>query len=156
MFVVAASTLLGELDRLSPGVAAGASAAVAGATVDSDFIRLEPKSFGGCSDLSIDYAVMEHTDRAAMVPASFGWSDVGSWSSLWDVASRDAAGNAAIGNTFLSDVRNAYVRSEDGQLIAVIGMDDVIVVGTREAVLVIPKSRAQEVKDVVQAIGKDR
>ncbi|MGP1394947.1 MAG: mannose-1-phosphate guanylyltransferase/mannose-6-phosphate isomerase [Inquilinaceae bacterium] len=156
MFVVTASTLLRELDRLSPAVSAGAAAAVAGATVDADFMRLEADSFGGCPDLSIDYAVMEHTDRAAMVPASFGWSDVGSWSSLWDVAARDTAGNAAVGNTFLKDVRNAYVRSEDGQLIAVIGVDDIIVVGTREAVLVIPKSRAQEVKDVVQAIGKDR
>jgi mannose-1-phosphate guanylyltransferase/mannose-6-phosphate isomerase len=125
--------------------------AVAARTTDLDFIRLDRAAFAACPSISLDYAVAEKTSRAAVVPASLGWSDVGSWAALWELAAKDASGNVAIGNVLVEDCRNAYVRS-DGPLVAVLGLEDAVVVATEDAVLAMPRSRAQDVKRVVDRL----
>jgi mannose-1-phosphate guanylyltransferase/mannose-1-phosphate guanylyltransferase/mannose-6-phosphate isomerase len=129
----------------------GCRKAVAGAERDLDFLRLADAPFRAVPARSIDYAVMEHTDRAAVVPADIGWSDVGSWSSLWDVSEKDAAGNALTGDVMTFDVKNSYIRSE-GRLVTALGVSDMIVVATDDSVLVMPKDRAQDVKTIVDAL----
>lgn len=157
MFLFPAGGFLIELERLDPAMVAGCRAAVAGAERDLDFIRLTEAPFAAIASRSIDYAVMEHTDRAAVVPADMGWNDVGSWSSLWDVSTKDSAGNSLTGDVLAIDVGNSYIRSE-GRLVAALGIEDMIVVATDDAVLVIPKDRAQDVKTVVDSLkqaGRD-
>ena len=95
---------------------------------------------------------MEHTERAAVVPVSFGWNDVGSWSALWDVGSKDTAGNVLEGDVLALDVRGSYIRSE-GRLVAAVGVEDVVIVANEDAVLVLPKGRAEDVKRVVDALN---
>ncbi len=151
MFVATAATLLAELERLAPELLAAVRQAVAGATRDLDFIRLEPRVFEAAPSISIDYAVMEKTERAAVVPASLGWSDIGSWAALWEARAKDAAGNVAEGPVELLDASGCYVRSE-GILTGVVGLKDVVVVVTDDAVLAIPRGRAQEVKALVERL----
>ena len=146
-----ASTLLSELDRYAPEVLAATRRAVEGRSNDLDFIRLHPESFAAAPDISIDYAVAERTDRAAVVPADLGWSDVGSWDALWEISPKDAAGNVAVGDVFLEHARDCYVRS-DGIVTAVTGLDDAVVVVTGDAVLVTHRDRAQDVKRVVDRL----
>ncbi len=153
MFVASAATLVSELERLAPDVLNAVRTAVAESTRDLDFVRLETASFSSAPDISIDYAIMEKTDRAAVVPASIGWSDVGSWSALWEVAKHDANGNATHGPVELLDARNNYVRSE-GILTAVVGLEDVVVVVTDDAVLAMHKDRAQDVKTLLSQLKK--
>jgi len=151
MFLFTAATLIAELERHAPSVLAAVRKAVAARTTDLDFIRLDRAAFTACPSISLDYAVAERTTKAAVVPASLGWSDVGSWAALWELAAKDASGNAAIGNVLVEDSRNAYVRS-DGPLVAVLGLDDAVVVATEDAVLAMPRSRAQDVKRVVDRL----
>lgn len=156
MFVFRADRYLEELQANAPDIFDACKAAMAGATVDLDFIRPESEAFLGCRSDSIDYAVMEKSQRAAVAPCDLGWSDIGSWSQLWEVAEKDANGNAMVGDAITVDVRNSYLRSED-KLVAVVGMDDVIVVSTPDVVLVAPRDRAQDVKklvDEVKAAGR--
>lgn len=148
MFVASARTLLEELQALAPEVLAAARAAVAASTRDLDFVRLDPAAFRAAPDISIDYAVMEKTRRAVVVPAAIGWSDVGSWAALWDVSEKDAAGNATTGPVELLDARNCYVRTE-GVLTAVVGLEDAVIVVTDDAVLAMHRDRAQEVKTLL-------
>ena len=154
IFLCAAAALLDELERLAPEVVAACRTAVDKGRGDLDFYRLDGAAFAACPAVSLDHAVMERTRKAAVVPADFGWSDVGAWPALWAIADRDAAGNAAIGDVLLRDVRNTYARS-DGPLTAVIGVDDVMVVATEDAVLVCAKDHAQQVKDVVEHLKAD-
>jgi mannose-1-phosphate guanylyltransferase/mannose-1-phosphate guanylyltransferase/mannose-6-phosphate isomerase len=151
MFLFKAGRLIAEMERHAPEVAAAARAAVSGAGSDLDFVRLDARTFAKAPSISIDYAVMEKTDRAAVVPAEMGWTDVGSWGALWDIMPRDGDGNTLIGDVIATDTRNSYVRG-DGRLVAVVGIDDVIVVDTADAVLVVPRARAQEVKEVVDRL----
>jgi mannose-1-phosphate guanylyltransferase/mannose-1-phosphate guanylyltransferase/mannose-6-phosphate isomerase len=157
MFVATARTLLAELAAHAPEVLSAVEAAMAGVSADLGFHRLPKEEFTRVPSISIDYAVMERTARAAVVPASIGWSDLGSWASLWDAsAARDAAGNVAVGPVELVDSRGCFVRSE-GILTGVVGLEDVVVVTTDDAVLVVPRSRAQDVKrlvDVMRAAGR--
>jgi mannose-1-phosphate guanylyltransferase/mannose-1-phosphate guanylyltransferase/mannose-6-phosphate isomerase len=153
MFVATAATLLAELERLTPTLLAAVRAAVSEATRDLDFIRLAPEAFERAPDISIDYAVMEKTAHAAVVPASIGWSDVGSWSALWEVSDQDAQGNATAGPVELLDARNCYVRSE-GILTAVVGLEDVVTVVTDDAVLVMHRDRSQDVKTLLSQLKK--
>lgn len=153
MFVATAATLLAELERLAPALLAAVRAAVTEATRDLDFVRLAPEAFERAPDISIDYAVMEKTAHAAVVPASIGWSDVGSWSALWEVSDRDAHGNATAGPVELLDARNCYVRSE-GILTAVVGLEDIVTVVTDDAVLVMHRDRAQDVKTLLSQLKK--
>jgi mannose-1-phosphate guanylyltransferase/mannose-1-phosphate guanylyltransferase/mannose-6-phosphate isomerase len=150
MFVARAATLLAELERLQPELIAAVRAAVDAATRDLDFVRLGP-AFAESPSISIDYAVMEKTAHAAVVPADLGWSDVGSWDALWQVSPKDAQGNASHGPVELLDAQNCYVRSE-GILTTVIGLKDVIVISTEDAVLALPRDRAQDVKKLVDQL----
>jgi mannose-1-phosphate guanylyltransferase/mannose-1-phosphate guanylyltransferase/mannose-6-phosphate isomerase len=153
MFVATAATLLAELERLAPALLAAVRAAVADATRDLDFVRLAPEAFQRAPDISIDYAVMEKTAHAAVVPASIGWSDVGSWSALWEVSDLDADGNATAGPVELLRAKNCYVRSE-GILTAVVGLEDVVTVVTDDAVLVMHRDCSQDVKTLLSQLKK--
>jgi mannose-1-phosphate guanylyltransferase/mannose-6-phosphate isomerase len=144
MFVLGAQTYLDELARLAPEMLAACRKAFEASYADLDFLRLDPETFGACPSDSIDYAVMEKTDRATVVPVDFGWNDVGGWPALWDLAEKDANGNALLADALLEDVRNSYFRADDGRLIAAIGMEDTIVVSTADAVLVTRRDRAGE------------
>jgi mannose-1-phosphate guanylyltransferase/mannose-6-phosphate isomerase len=124
--------------------------AVAERTTDLDFIRLGA-AFKDSPSISLDYAVAEKTDRAAVVPAAIGWSDVGSWAALWEIGNRDDAGNVAVGDVLLEEARNCYVRSQ-GPLVAVLGLEDAVVVADEDAVLAMPRSRAQDVKRIVDRL----
>jgi len=154
MFVFSAGRYLEELAHHAPDILEACRAAMAGAREDLDFVRPDEAAFLACRSDSIDYAVMEKSDRAAVAPCDLGWSDIGSWEQLWDVGEKDAAGNIAHGDVLLHDARNSYVRSED-KLVAVIGMEDVVVVSTADAVLVAPKSRSQDVKAIVDRLKKE-
>jgi mannose-1-phosphate guanylyltransferase / mannose-6-phosphate isomerase len=149
MFVATAATLLSELAEHAPGVVEAVERALAAARRDLDFVRLDEAAFAAAPETSIDYAVMEKTALAAVVPASIGWSDIGSWAALWEAAERDGDGNAVSGPVELMDAQGCYVRSE-GILTAAIGLKDIVVVTTDDAVLVAPRARAQDVKGLVE------
>jgi mannose-1-phosphate guanylyltransferase/mannose-6-phosphate isomerase len=145
---------LAELERLRPDMLAACKAALAAARTDTDFTRLDKAAFGKCPGDSIDYAVMEHTTHAAVVPVSMGWSDLGSWDALWEMADKDAGGNSISGNVVAEDTRNCYLRSDSG-LIAAVGVDDLVVVATDDAVMVAPRNRTQEVKQLVARLVRE-
>ena len=153
MFVFTAATLLAEMTRHAPAVLDAARVAVSERKEDLDFIRLDPAAFKGAPDISIDYAVAEHTDRAAVVPSDIGWSDVGSWGALWELGDKDATGNVAIGDVLLEGSHDCYARS-DGIVTAVVGLRDVVVVVTEDAVLAMHRNRSQDVKKIVDRLRK--
>ena len=154
IFLFPARVYLDELERLRPDMVASCRNALATAQRDSDFVRLGREAFAGCDSDSIDYAVMEHTRRAAVVPVSMGWSDVGSWDALWEMGDKDQHGNSIEGNVVAEDARNCYLRSEAG-LVAAIGIEDLVVVSTADAVMVAPRNRTQDVKKLVARLVKD-
>ena len=157
MFLFSAARYLEELERHAPDILAACRRAMEGAREDLDFVRPDREAFLACRSESIDYAVMEKSTSAAVAPCDLGWSDIGSWGQLWEVGEKDADGNVAHGDVLLEDVRGSYVRSED-RLVAVLGMEDVVVVSTADAVLVAPKGRSQEVKAIVDRLkdeGRD-
>ena len=151
MFVFPARTLLEELERHAPAVLPAVRLAVTARQSDLDFIRLGVDAFKSCPSISIDYAVAERTSRAAVVPADLGWSDVGSWSALWDLGSKDENGNVALGDVVLEGSENCYVRS-DGMLAAVVGLKDAVVVVTEDAVLAMHRGQSQDVKKIVERL----
>ena len=151
-FLFHAATMLAEIEHFEPIMAEAAKAAVDGLARDLDFLRLAPEPFARAPKKSIDYAVMEHTKLAAVVPADIGWSDIGSWSAVWDILDHDPAGNATEGPVVMLDSRNSLVRSEKSVLTTVIGLDDVIVVSTADAVLVSARSKAEQVKALVEQL----
>jgi mannose-1-phosphate guanylyltransferase len=126
--------------------------AIATESADLEFVRVDAEVFVTCPDDSIDYAVMEKTDSACVVPLDAGWSDVGSWSSLWETAKqKDSNNNVVIGDAILDGVNNSYINSEQ-RLISVVGLDDVVVVETKDAVLVAHKDKVQDIKNVVNQL----
>ncbi len=151
MFLFQASTMRDELARLAPEVLRAVEQALAQASTDMDFVRLGASDFSAAPDISIDYAVMEHSDRGVVVPLDADWNDVGAWSAVWDISHKDAAGNATKGDVLLESVRNAYVHAEH-RLVSVLGLDDVVVVETADAVLVSRKDQAQDVKKLVDQL----
>jgi mannose-1-phosphate guanylyltransferase/mannose-6-phosphate isomerase len=151
MFVFTARTLLEEMEAYAPDVLPPVRQAVANRRADLDFIRLDEAAFKACPSISLDYAVAERTARAAVVPATLGWSDVGSWSALWELGAKDVDGNVALGDVLLEGAENCYVRS-DGMLAAVVGLKDAVVVVTEDAVLAMHRDRAQDVKTVVERL----
>lgn len=155
MFMFRASLYMEELRRHRPEIASACVNALAEARRDLDFIRLSREAFESCPADSIDYAVMERTDRATVVPLDAGWSDVGSWSSLADVSDQDAAGNVLVGDVLVEDTRNCYLYSSD-RLLATVGLEDCVVIETKDAVLVAPKGRGQDVKRVVERLKAER
>ena len=153
MFVFTAATLLAELELYAPDVLAAVRLAVAGRKQDLDFIRLAAEPFTACPNISLDYAVAEHTDRAAVVPADIGWSDVGSWSALWELGAKDQSGNVLVGDVLMEGATNCYGRS-DGIITAVVGLTDAVVVVTEDAVLAMHRDCAQDVKKVVDQLRR--
>jgi mannose-1-phosphate guanylyltransferase/mannose-6-phosphate isomerase len=153
MFLFAASRFLEELDEHRPEIVSAVRQAHAAATRDDHVIALERTAFEACPSDSIDYAVMENTDRAAVLPLHAGWNDVGSWSSLWDLGEHDEDGNVFIGDVESVDVAKSYVRS-GSRLVGLVGVDDVVVVETPDAVLVAGRDRAQDVKLLVEQLQK--
>jgi mannose-1-phosphate guanylyltransferase / mannose-6-phosphate isomerase len=151
-FLFHAATMLAEIERFEPAMAEAAKAAVDGLTRDLDFLRLASEPFARAPKKSIDYAVMQRTKLAAVVPTDLGWSDIGSWSSVWDVLDHDAAGNATDGPVVMLDSRNSLVHSEESVLTTVIGLEDVIVVSTADAVLVSARTKAEQVKELVEQL----
>ena len=147
MFLFRASRYLEELGRFHPQMLDAVRTALLEGKRDGDFIRLDKDAFGACPSNSIDYAVMEKTDAAMVLPVDIGWNDVGSWSALWDVSEQDGGGNAHHGDVISVDSRNSYAYAR--RLVALVGVDDLVVVETDDAVLVARKDKVQQVKDVV-------
>ena len=156
MFMFGAARYLQELEEHAPAIATAANQAMDAAYRDLDFCRLDETAFSACPSDSIDYAVMEHTHDAAVVPADIGWNDVGSWSALWETQPKDSNGNAQRGDVYLDGVKNSLVRAES-RIVAVVGLEDIVVVETQDAVLVTSKSQVQRVKQVVEHLkSKER
>lgn len=153
MFIARASVFLAEMERLAPDVFHSVQKAVQLRHTDMDFERLDIEAFGAAPDISVDYAIAERTDRAAVVPGQFGWSDIGSWDALWDLSDKDEQGNAAQGDVFLDQTQNCYVRS-DHKVTTVSGVDDLIVVVTTDAVMITHRDKAQDVKKIVARLGE--
>ena len=154
-FLFRADVLLAEIKRLEPDMADAIEAAVRNATTDLGFLRLEEQSFARAPQKSIDYAVMEKTDRAAVVAGDFRWSDIGSWDALFDITPRNADGNVLQGPVVTMDSTDCVVHS-DGRLTALIGVSDLVVVSTSDAVMVVPRARSQEVKELVAKLKADK
>lgn len=153
MFLLPASRYLAELARLHPSMLEACKAAVSGAHRDLDFLRLDEAAFRRCPADSIDYAVMEHCDHAAVVPLAAQWSDIGSFDALWATLKPDAAGNATKGDTWLADTQDSLVFAEH-RLVATLGVQNHIVVETSDSVLVAHRDQAQQVKQLVAALSR--
>jgi mannose-1-phosphate guanylyltransferase/mannose-6-phosphate isomerase len=151
MFMFRASRFLTELEQYAPEVLAAVRLAVAGAEYDDAVVRLGDEAFAASPSISIDYAVMEHTASAAVVPIHTGWSDVGSWAALWELGQHDAHGNVVMGDVEIVDVQNSYLRSS-GRLVAAIGLDGVVIVDSPDATLVASRDRSQDVKTIVDRL----
>jgi mannose-1-phosphate guanylyltransferase/mannose-6-phosphate isomerase len=153
MFLLPAQGYLDELGRLDPGMIAACRKAFESAEHDLDFVRLERAAFESCRSDSIDYALMEKTERASVVPLSAGWSDVGSWASLQDVLPSDSAGNVTRGDVIAEDSKNCLLFSTE-RLVAAVGLEGHVVIETKDAVMVAPKNRVQDVKRLVERMKK--
>ena len=154
MFLFRASRYLEELERFRPDILAAVRTAFDQAARDGDFIRLDKDAFSASPSDSIDYAVMEKTDRAMVLPVDIGWNDVGSWSALWDVSEQDEDGNAHHGDVIAIDTRNSYAYAR--RLVTLVGVDDLVVVETDDAILVARKDKVQQVKDVVARLKAEQ
>lgn len=152
-FVFGAAQFLEELLKYAPDVYHAAQKSLEMAHADLDFLRVDETTFSGAPAISVDYAVMERTERAAVVPVEMGWSDVGSYASLWEIESKDAYGNAARGETAMFEAHNCYVHAEK-QLVALLGVEDLVVVATPDAILVTKKERSQDVKTIVDELKR--
>jgi mannose-1-phosphate guanylyltransferase/mannose-6-phosphate isomerase len=153
MFVFKAARYLAELEAFAPDILEATSAAFRAAKTDLDFVRIDAAAFGKCRGESIDYAVMEKTRDALVLPLDAGWSDVGSWSSLFDALQPNEEGNVLQGDVLVHDTHDCYVHSTH-RLVTAVGMDEHIIVETKDAVLVAPKGRVQDVKELVAMIKK--
>lgn len=151
MFVFKAEVYLQELKSYEPEVYEAVKKAVEKKTTDKDFVRLSMKEFSSSPDISIDYAVAERTKLAVVVPGDFGWSDVGSWDAVWELSPKDQCGNACVGNVYLEESKNCYVRSS-GAVTTVTGVEDLVVIVTEDAVLISHRDSAQEVRKMVKLL----
>ncbi|MGH8142234.1 MAG: mannose-1-phosphate guanylyltransferase/mannose-6-phosphate isomerase [Steroidobacteraceae bacterium] len=154
MFLFRARRYLEELEKYAPDIASVCRTSFAGATRDLDFTRIDTRAFESCRSESIDYAVMEKTRDAVVVPLNAGWSDVGSWASLHAACECDAQGNTLRGDVIVEDTRGSYIYSES-RLVAAVGLTDHVVVETKDAVLVVPKQHVQDVKKLVARLKAD-
>lgn len=154
IFLLPVRAVIDEFARLAPELLAACRAALAGSTRDLDFLRLDADAFSACPSVSLDYAVMEKTNLAAVVPANFEWSDVGSWSALWKMGNKDADGNVTIGDVVVEDASRCYVRGE-GALVAALGVEDLIITATPDVVLVASRRCDQDVAKLVARLKAD-
>jgi len=155
MFMFRAKRYLEELERFRPDILDACRLSLADTECDKNFINVNYDAFSSCPDESVDYAVMEKTHDAVMIPLDAGWSDVGSWSALWEVSQKDEAGNALTGDTFLHNTRDCYINTDE-KLVAAVGVDNLVIVNTKDAVLVVDKSKVQDVKKVVEHLKKHK
>ena len=151
IFLFKASKYLEELKNFRPDIYEACESSMADMQADLDFLRVNKVKFESCPSESADYAVMEKTKDAVVVPLDAGWSDIGSWSSLWDISEKDGNGNVAHGDVILHDSSNSYVRT-DGKLVAAIGVDDLVIVSTKDALMVSHKDSAQHIKVIVDQL----
>jgi mannose-1-phosphate guanylyltransferase/mannose-1-phosphate guanylyltransferase/mannose-6-phosphate isomerase len=151
IFLLPVRQFIDEVAEREPGIMAACRKALAAATRDLDFLRLEETAFEACPSISIDCAVMEKTDRAVVVPAAFDWSDIGSWSALWTMGEKDQSGNVVIGDAVMEDASGCYVRG-DGQLVAALGVEDLVIAASPDVVLVTTRNRDQDVGKLVERL----
>ena len=149
MFLLKAGLYLNELSNFSPQIYDNCKLAVKEINQDLDFIRLNKNKFLDCPSISIDYAIMEKTNKAVVVPMDVGWSDIGSWSSLWNLSEKDSDGNAINGDVVVYDSRNSYIRT-DGILVAAIGIDDLVLVASKDVIMVAHKNSVENIKFITQ------
>lgn len=154
MFLFRAGRYLEELAKFRPDILSACEKAMADVDPDLDFVRVDEQAFLACPDESIDYAVMEKTADAVVVPMDAGWSDVGSWSSLWDISDKNPQGNVYHGDVIGYDTKNSYIYAESG-LVATVGVKDLIVVQTKDAVLIADRNHVQDVKKIVEKLKSD-
>lgn len=154
MFLFGARDYLDELATHRPDILSACKAAISDASEDLHFTRVNADLFAECPSDSVDYAVMEKTDKAAVVALDAGWSDIGSWSALWDVSEKDKQGNSLTGDVITHDTTNTLVRA-DSRLVATVGVDNLVIIETKDALLVAHKDRVQDVKTVVEQIKSD-
>lgn len=155
MFMFRASRYLGELDKFSPDTLTACREALSKAEQDMLFTRVDHAAFSACPENSIDYAVMEKTADAVMVPLDAGWSDIGSWSAIWDLSVKNADGNVLKGDVLCESTQGSYVYAEH-RLVATVGVDDLVIVETKDAVLVARRGQVQEVKKIVEQLRRDK
>ena len=153
MFVFKASSILNELKEFTPGIIKNCEKCLKHSQQDLDFLRLDKKSFANCQDISIDYAVLEKTKKAYVLPLNCGWDDIGTWDSLWKISKKDSKGNALKGKVLVKDTKNSLIRSEE-KLVVSIGLDNIIIIETKDAVLVTDRNNAQKVKSVVKTLNQ--
>ena len=154
MFLFKASVFLKELQKYSPEVIKSCTKAVKESNLDMDFQRLDKDAFKDCPNISIDVAVMEQTKLGSVLPLNVGWSDVGSWKSVWEAARKDENGNVLLGQVISKDLNNCYVRSE-GRLVVGLGVEDLLIIETNDAILIADKNHDQDVKKVVNQLRKE-
>lgn len=154
MFLFKASTVLAELKLHRPDIYDACDRALSDVSSDLDFIRIDSEAFDACPDDSIDYAVMERTKDAVVVPFDAGWTDLGSWSSLWDFAEKDELGNAVSGDVMLLDTKNSLVRADE-KLVALVGIEDLVVISTKDATFVAHKDHVEDTKQIVSRLKND-
>ncbi|WNL45546.1 mannose-1-phosphate guanylyltransferase/mannose-6-phosphate isomerase [Dyella sp. BiH032] len=154
MFLFKAARFLDELKAHSPAIYQAIGEVFATAKPDLDFVRFDQETMRNVPEDSIDYAVMEKTSRAAVVPVACRWSDIGSWSALWEASEKDDDGNATQGDVFTFDTRNTLVRSHDRHMVATVGLDDIVIVSTPDATLVAARDKVQHVKQVVDTLNR--
>jgi mannose-1-phosphate guanylyltransferase / mannose-6-phosphate isomerase len=154
IFLFPAAQYLEELERRLPAIVAACRRALAEGGRDLSFLRLHAEAFAEAPSISIDYALMEHLDGGVVVPLSMGWNDVGSWSALWEISGKDAAGNAMHGSVIAVDTADSLLRTE-GPAIAALGLRDVVLVATKDAVLAAARERAEDVREVVEHLRRN-
>ena len=155
MFMFKASVFLSELEKFEPEILSACKKSCTTKNIDSDFIRIDNDAFHQCPNESIDYAVMEHTKNGVVVPLDANWSDVGSWSSLWDIKTKDNNDNVSKGDVFLEDVKNTYTYSSN-RLVSVIGVSNLVIVDTQDALLVADKQQTHNIKKIVKRLQNDK
>lgn len=151
MFMFKASVFLNELKQSRPDIYHACEAAMINTSADLDFIRVDKEAFKQCPAESVDYAVMEKTEKTVVVPLDAGWNDIGNWSTLWDIEEKDNDGNVCHGDVINLDSSDCYINAQE-KLVATIGLNDIVVIETKDAVLVSKKSSVQQVKDVVETL----
>jgi mannose-1-phosphate guanylyltransferase/mannose-6-phosphate isomerase len=150
IFLFSASRFLAELGQHAPEISEAVRSAMEQSTNDRNFVRPNPAAFAPSPNISVDYAVMEKTGAAVVMPVDIGWSDIGSWATLWNVSAKDEAGNSVAGDVVTLDVSDSILRSQGDATVAAIGLHKMVVVATRDAILVAPLDRAEDVKTIVQ------
>ncbi len=155
IFLFRASRYLKELQKFRPDIVDACKASIEGIELDLDFLRINKDSFINCPSDSVDYAVMEKTSDAVVVPMDAGWSDIGSWSALWDISDKDKSGNVTHGDILLQDTNNSFIRT-DGTLVATLGVDDLIIISTKDAIMVAHRDSVQDIKIIANKLKANK